>query len=132
MPPRSYTVGGKRRLTLSVLEMPADPLLMPPFVTLLAAYNAVERQAAAGLAKALIDRGCVEFCCIGPEAELLHDALDDMIETEGTLDVVTTWIDDPKEGCEYFVHAAAGASANLLALVQSHPELQAILEREAG
>lgn len=121
---------GSRELTISSIEATADRSIQAPFVTLLPAYAASERQKAAGLTKKLIEIGCIEFCCVGPEAELLHDALDEIIEAEGALEVVTTWTEDPTEGCDYFLHAAGAARVNLLALIQSQPQLQVILEKE--
>ena len=131
MAARSLSLDGTRKLTITSMGAIADHSIQPPFVALLPAYSAPERQQAAGLTKELINFGCVEFCCVGPEAELLHDALDEIIEADGALEVVTTWIEDPTEGSEYFLHAAAGGRANLLALVHSRPELQVLLEEEA-
>jgi hypothetical protein len=131
MAARSLGFDGNRKLTITSMGAPADHSLQPSFVTLLPAYSAAERQQAAGVTKELINLGCVEFCCVGPEAELLHDALDEVIEAEGALEVVTTWIEDATEGSEYFLHAAAGGRVNLLALIDAHPELQVILEEDA-
>jgi len=131
MAARSLSLEGNRKLTIASVGTPADHSIQPPFVTLLPAYSAPERQQAEALTKELINLGCVEFCCVGPEAELLHDALDEIIETEGALEVVTSWIGDPAEASEYFLHASAGGRANLLALIHSHPELRTLLEEEA-
>ncbi|WP_437506793.1 Imm53 family immunity protein [Sorangium sp. So ce1099] len=53
--------------------------------------------------------------------------LDSIIEAGNALDVVTTWHEEPPDACEYFLHAAAGGRAHLLALILSRPELQAML-----
>lgn len=116
--------GGKRTLVIATDGAVADGMLSAPFVVLLPAYNAAERHRAETSIRALLRLGCVEFCCIGPEAEVLHDALDTIIETEGALDVATTWIEEESEGCEYFLHAAAGGCTDLLACVEGHPPLQ--------
>ena len=79
-----------------------------------------------------MDRGCVEFCCVGPQAELLHDALDEVLEERGALEVVTTWHTDDSDAAEYFLFAAGSKLPTLLALVAAHPELVALLEQEAG
>lgn len=131
MATHSLGLDRNRKLTITSVGAPAGHSIQPPFVALLPAYSAPERHQVEGLARELIKTGCVEFCCVGPEAERLHDALDEIIETEGALDVVTTWFEDSKEASEYFLHAAAGGRANLLALIHSHPELQALLEDEA-
>lgn len=126
-----YRLQRNRKLTISSLTPPLPPgrSIQSPFVTLLPAYNASERQHAEATAKELINLGCVEFCCVGPESELLHDTLDVIVEAEGKFDIVTTWIEDPVAAGEYFLHAAAaGGRANLLALVEAHPEIQAMLK----
>jgi hypothetical protein len=131
MAARSLSLEGNRKLIITSVGAPADHSIQPPFVTLLPAYSAPERNQAEALMKGLINLGCVEFCCVGPGAELLHDTLDELIVAEGALGVVTTWIEDPTDACEYFLHAAAGGRANLLALIHYHAELQAMLEEEA-
>jgi hypothetical protein len=83
MAARSLSLKGNRKLTITSVEATADHSIQPPFVTFLPAYSAPERQQAEALMKELINLGCVEFCCVGPEAELLHDALDEIIVAEG-------------------------------------------------
>lgn len=116
--------GGHRTLVIATDGAAAERKLPEPFVVLLPAYNAAERHRAETSITALLRLGCVEICCIGPEAEVLHDALDAIIETEGVLDVATTWIEEESEGCDYFLHAAAGGCTDLLAYVEGHPSLQ--------
>lgn len=128
---RSLALAGNRELIISSLGALPDHPLQRPFVTLLPAFNTAERQEAEAMTEGLIDLGCIEICCIGPEAEQLHDALDEVIEQKGALEVVTTWHEDSTDACEYFLRAAAGGRAALLALISSHPELQAALEEEA-
>ena len=131
MAARGLTLAGSRKLVISSPGASADYSIQRPFVALLPAFNASEREQAEAITKDLIDLGCVELCCVGPEAEQLHDALDSIIEAGNALEVVTTWHEDPMDACEYFLHAAAGGRANLLALILSHPALQAMLEAEA-
>jgi hypothetical protein len=130
MAAHSLALAGNRTLVISSLGASLDHSIQRPFVTLLPAFNPLERQQAEAMTKSLIDLGCVEFCCVGLEAERLHDALDEIIEATGALEVVTTWHGGPTDACEYFLYAAAGGRANLLALISSHPELQAMLEEE--
>jgi hypothetical protein len=73
----------------------------------------------------------VEFCCVGPEAEILHDSIDEIVEKQGELEVPTTWHNDYSDAAEYFLFAAGGKPQALLALVASHPDLVALLEKEA-
>src|SRR4051812_42436143 len=83
---------GNRTLTLGAVGGIGDLSISPPFVALVPSYSAPERRAVEAIAKELIRIGCVEFCCVGPEAELVHDALDQIIEDVGTLEVATTGI----------------------------------------
>lgn len=122
---------GRALIFLSLDQQPSASLTRP-FATLLPAFDAGERRKAVAMAALLTDQGCVEFCCVGPEAELLHDSIDEVIEKKGALDVVTTWHTDYSDASEYFLFAAGGKSPTLLALVASHPELVALLEKEAG
>lgn len=46
-------------------------------------------------------------------------------------DIVTTWITNETEACEYFLFAAGGAPGNLLAIVSDHPALAGLLEQVA-
>lgn len=131
MTARSISLNGGRKLTFDSVAGLGEIAIQPPFVALLPAYCLTDRQQGEVVASRLISSGCVEFCCVGPEAEVLHDALDAVIEGEGALDVVTTWVGDPMEACEYFLHAAAGGCANLLALTQCHVDLQMILQDES-
>jgi hypothetical protein len=103
-----------------------------PFATLMPAFDKEERSQAEIVAGQLITRGCVEFCSVGPEAEQLHDSIDELIARIEALEVVTTWHSDYSDASEYFLSAAGGRSSTLLALVVSHPELVALLETDAG
>ena len=120
-----------RTLTISSLAAAVDHSIQRPFATLIPAASAFPRQRAEELTKELISLGCLEFCCVGPEAELLHDGIDAIIEDEGALDVVTTSFEDPSEASEYFLHAVATGQANLLALIRGHPELEALVHLSA-
>lgn len=121
-----------RQLVLSSVAIPGDRCVRPPFVALLPAYGPSERQQAEALSRELVKLGCIEFCCVGPQSELLHDALDEIVEADGALEIVTTWIDDPTEAIEYFLYAAGGGRPDLLALVGGHPELHAALSLRKG
>jgi hypothetical protein len=65
---------------------------------------------------------------VGPEAELLHDSIDELVEARGESDIVTTWHLDCEDAAEYFVYGAGGGELRLVALVLSHPEVVAALE----
>jgi len=99
------------------------------FATLLPAFNAQERQQAQAVVSDLLDQGAVEFCCVGPEAEELHDSIDWIVEDKEAFSVVTTWHTDEVEACEYFVKTAGGKPDVLLAFVAEHPVLVAELKR---
>lgn len=120
-----------RTLLFGSLVQPLSDSLSQPFVTLLPAFDEGERKQAQAITGPLVNRGCVEFCCVGPEAEQLHDSIDEIVEERGALAVVTTWHTDFSDACEHFLFAAGGRSPTLLALVASHPELVALLEKGA-
>ncbi|HSO28948.1 MAG TPA: hypothetical protein VLS28_03535, partial [Candidatus Sulfomarinibacteraceae bacterium] len=127
----SLVFSGGRTLIFLSLDQRPNASLNPPFVTLLPAFDEEERRQAEVLAGLLMDQGCVEFCCVGPEAEQLHDSIDEIVEKMGAFEVATTWHTDLSDACEHFLFAAGGRSPTLLALVASHPELVALLAQEA-
>lgn len=86
------------------------------FPVMLPAFNGMERSVAEGIAAGLIGHGCREFCCVGQEAEQLHDSIDWIIEDMQALDIVTTWHQDIVEACEYFVFAAGIGATYRIAL----------------
>ncbi|MFN0061481.1 MAG: hypothetical protein ACKVPX_03040 [Myxococcaceae bacterium] len=102
-----------------------------PFAVMLPAYDEIQRTMSEREAQRLIDVGCVDFCCAGPEAETLHDRLDALLESQGRLDAVTTWHVDERDACEYFLFAAGATELPLLALVGAEPRLRRALEAEA-
>lgn len=123
--------GGRRLIVLSLGERGeiAARIARPGFATLLPAFTDDERNAAAVLAAELVDLGCAEFCCLGPDSEELHDSIDVMIEDKERIEVVTTWHKSIDEGCEYFVHVAASQPRQLVALVGDHPLIAQSLKR---
>jgi hypothetical protein len=94
-----------------------------PFAVLLPASNKIECLEAEKLIVTFLDMGCIEFCCVGEEAEFLHDKIDNIIEDKGAFEVVTTYDLDEVEACEYFLFVAGGGVRYLLALVSEHPNL---------
>jgi hypothetical protein len=116
-----------RSLILGLLDEPLDYASGQQFVALLPAFSLAERQRVESLTSVLLDLGCRELCCVGPEAEELHDSLDELVEQRGATDLVTTWHRDHEDACEYFLHAASGGTLSLVALVSAHPDLEAVL-----
>ncbi len=102
----------------------------PPFAALLPAYNKLELLEAEAIIIALLEAGCIEFCCVGSDAESLHDFIDCVVEDRAAFDVVTTFHLDEIDASEYFLFAAGGGIKSLLALVSSHPKLVSILQEE--
>lgn len=103
--------------------------IAPAFVTLIVAACQKDIDENLRVANALLEKGCNEFCCIGPESEKLHDQLDNLIEDAGLIDVVTTWHKDITEGCEYFLFAAGGQSVPLVGLISKHPQILDVLNK---
>lgn len=130
MTDRTVVLPGGRRLILGSVRSFVRDSIGRPFVVLVPAFNAGERRSVEEMVGILVDLGCVEFCCVGPEAELLHDSIDGIVEEKGALDVVTTWHENHADACEYFLLAAGGKPPALLALISSHSELAARLEEQ--
>lgn len=131
---QTLPLGGGRLLIIRLVGEPMGSLkdiLPSTFAVLLPAFDAEERRAAEAVVTPLVELGCIEFCCVGPQAEELHDAIDWVIEEKKGLHVVTTWDESQTEACEYFVHAAGGRPPGLLGLVENHPELVAALQQMA-
>jgi hypothetical protein len=120
-----------RELRIDSLPASLDASVKRSHVVLVPAFNEVELDQVASLLGELIALGCKEFCCVGPEAELLHDTLDEILVPQGLIEVVTTWHTDYLDACEYFLLAAGGREGALLALIAAHPELVALLEAGA-
>jgi hypothetical protein len=131
MTARTFEISGSRSLVLGSLEGSVNFSLQRPFVALVPAFDIGERHKVEAMAGTLLELGCMEFCCVGPQAEQLHDSLDEIIEVRGALEVVTTWHTDYSDACEYFLFAAGGKPRTLLALVSPHPELAALLKKES-
>lgn len=97
------------------------------FGVLLPAYNKKERQKCEQICIDLVEIECMEFCCIGSEAEILHDSLDYIIEDINALDIVTTYDFDENEACEYFLFGMGAGTYSLLALVEEHESIVNLL-----
>ncbi|MGH8019862.1 MAG: hypothetical protein ACREIA_16605 [Opitutaceae bacterium] len=131
METQTLSLAAGRKVVLAPFTKTADFDLPRPFVALLPASNAADCRLAEQIIAALIVLGCIEVCCVGPTAELMHNQLDVIIETSGSLDVVTTWFNNERDACEYVLFAAGGGNSSLLALVLDQPELVDILKKTA-
>jgi len=103
------------------------PAVSAPFVAMLPAAEESDARGAASLAGDLVRMGCVEICCVGPNAETVHDSVDEVVEDLGALDVVTTWHVDMDEGCQYFISTAGGRPGWLLAILAERSDLASLL-----
>jgi hypothetical protein len=74
-----------------------------------------------------INLGGIEFCCAGPDAERMHDTIDDQIEAKGAFQVATTGHEDLNDACDYFMHAAGGGTCQMLALIGDHAQIRSVL-----
>lgn len=127
---QSVTLGAREVFVGSFIDA-AAARISSPFAALVSASCQEERNEVLSIAGGLLEQGCKEFCCVGLEAELLHDQLDVLLEEAGSLDVVTTWHEDAVDGCEYFLFAAGGQRLLLFALISQHPELLDVLASTA-
>ncbi len=101
------------------------------FAALLPAADTEAPEGLASWIAVLVQRGCVEICCVGAHAEALHDIIDDAVEDLGRVDVVTTWDTSVAEGCDYFVNLAAGGRSSLVAFTAGLSEMNLELQRAA-
>ena len=127
METQTLVLSGGRKVVVAPFTITVDFELIRPFVVLLPAANAADCSLAEEILASLIQRGCIELCCVGAFAEQMHDQLDATIERLGDLNVATTWFDDKSDACEYFLFAAGGGSSSLLALIMTQPDLVDIL-----
>lgn len=83
-------VSSKRVLFIRSIEMALATPIAAPFVTLVPAVSAEDLSEIASVAMALVDAGCNEFCCIGREAHAFEDRLDEIVELNDRLSVLTS------------------------------------------
>ena len=77
------------------------------FRAMIAPRREIDPPALVELVLPLLRAGCREIACMGPRPEQLHDMVDEVVEADNALDVVTTWHDDLDEGCWYFARVSA-------------------------
>lgn len=114
---------GEREVLVGSLDDISDIGVFAPFAILLWISNQDDIDKALVLSKDLLSLGCVDFSCLGFQAEKLNDQLDEILEDLGALSVVTTWYEDSNEGCEYFLFAAGAQKLHLVALGSQNVEL---------
>lgn len=110
---------------LQVLSLTADFAMSDSkfdrgFVALIPAFTREDEDVARAVVPSLVRGGCIEVCCVGPRAEVVHDEIDCVVEDLSALHVVTTWDEHVAEGVEYFLQWAGGGAMQLLGLVAGH------------
>jgi hypothetical protein len=123
---------GRTLIVVSMLDDRASLPLQAGFVTMLPALSASDLAEGPKLVDELVDRGCAEFCCVGPKSGELHDAIDWVLDDKQANDVATTWVPDVAEASDYFILAAGGKPGCLLAFASDYPELRAALRAAAS
>lgn len=118
---------GAREITLALLSDVLSIEKKEEFVALVPAFDRKDIDKVVNAVGRMIERGCMEICCVGEKAELMHEELDGLIEEKGFLHVVTTWHVDPREGCEYFLYGAGGQSYALYGFVSDRKDILAAL-----
>jgi hypothetical protein len=131
MIPQILQLSDKRMIILDSLDSDLNYDTIRPFAVMIPAFNKNEILTVLKITDQLLDLGCIEFCCVGPQAEELHDLLDILVEDHRLSNIITTWHTDYSDACEYFIYAAGGRPFSLLALVYHHSELTAALEAVA-
>ena len=92
-----------------------------PYAAMLPAFQSSD--VTEELVTQLLSTGCIDICCVGPNAESVHDNVDDFRERNGFAVIATTWHADTDDACEYFIHAAGGRLPLLIAVVSKHPDV---------
>ena len=131
MEPNLLSLPGGRKVVFAPFGQTVDFDLPRPFVALLPAASAADSTLAEAIIGPLIELGCIEVCCVGPNAELMHDRLDIVVETAGRLEIITTWFGDEHRASEYMLFAAGGGTASILAMVLDQPRIVDRLKKAA-
>lgn len=71
----------------------------------------------------------LEICCVGPNAEEMHDSIDDEIVASDTTGIVTTWFKDGEEACEYFVYALGAIYPDIIVLVGASADISQLIRQ---
>ena len=121
-------LSNSRKLGFVALDELQTALPWSPLALLLPAFHEQERDRAYAAVQLLPPLAVVEICCLGPEAELLHDKIDAHLEDQMLINVVTTWHTDWEDGKFYFLSLAGGGDElTLIAAVADHPDLVSLL-----
>ena len=79
------------------------------------------------IASQLIEKHCCHFVCVGENAEILHDLIDDVImdvqeKKASPTDIVTTWFESEpiEEAVEFFVLFSGAEEGILLAILEDN------------
>ncbi len=107
---------------LFVTPLAPIPGVRSPFAVLMDATDAEWTNEALlrSTGRALLDRGCLYFVCVGHAAERVHDAIDDLILEGGFAGVTTTFHDseDAQDVADFFKTIATAGLAGALVVVR--------------
>jgi hypothetical protein len=123
-------VGPRELVVGSVEELSGLPLQKVEFAVLFGTGASGPTPAESALVEALATKNCRETCFAGTNAERFHDFADDVVESRGLLEIVTTWLtnETADEIAFYFVTVAGAAPPLLLALVPNQGALEGAIE----
>lgn len=91
-------------------------LLSTPFILLLVSSDDEDRRAVSAATPRLINKHCLEVCCVGENARELEDEVDFLIESDEAFEIVTTSFTDHLEAAEYLATTAKLNCANVVAI----------------
>jgi hypothetical protein len=122
--------GDRRLFVLAEGDASEVAKIRGPFAMMLAASSIIPTEAQRRLIETAVERGCIEFCCVGPFGEQLHDYTDGLLEDRGELEIVTTWhVEEPLEDTvHYFLHVAGEKALTLIAAISDAPDLARALK----
>lgn len=113
----------QKQLQILPLEVALSELPSTSVAALLPAFTEDEQHRALRVANALIGLGVVEICCVGPNSEVLHDAIDDLLIAQDRAGVCTMWETDQSDAIEDFIFGSGAVCDTFLAFVAEHDEL---------
>jgi hypothetical protein len=118
-----------------VIGASEQPLLSPSrarFVALLPAYSEDECAAVAARLPELVELGCCEVWCVGPDALALEVLLHDRVKEDALADVRVESDVDVGMGCNLCLARATQLHMSVLALAGHRADLLASLARETA
>ncbi|MBN2442945.1 MAG: hypothetical protein JXJ04_16420 [Spirochaetales bacterium] len=107
------------------------PYMEKPFSILIESFDDKNYSSIDEILEIIIRKECKEICCVGKRADELHDYIDEKIEENELLHIITSSLSDDTadEICDYFLDVSGGKPSNLLVCCERENILKAIENR---